>query len=202
MRDYHNGGTLDNRFKAIGILVAICILMTVQGAAQQAQIPVLSQGSGSRVLFIEHYLLANGTVKEGKSPFKSVNFPSYWYNENTKELNGKIDFPVDGSLIMIFGDVLTLRGNFGGGTGNKLYGVYSLPVKANQATIYSYDASGTVIIGVNNKTIALMPGESYSYTENETLREDKAVIKVTYDQTYVNHGFIDKKHLRSRFVSP
>lgn len=125
--------TLDSRVKAISIFIIVCIMMTVPGAALRVQTPVAGQGPASRVLFLEHYLLANGTVIEGKSPYKSINFPTYWYNENTKQLNGQIDFPINNSLIMIFGDVLTLRGNFGGGTGNKLFGVYSLPVRADQA---------------------------------------------------------------------
>ncbi len=201
MPDYHMVGTLDYRFRATGIIVVACIMMTASGAAQQAQIPVLSQGSSSRVLFLEHYMLANGTVVEGKSPFKSVNFPTYWYNENTKQLNGRIDFPINDSLIMIFGDVLTLRGNFGGGTGNKLFGVYSLPVTADQAVIYSIDMSGNVVMNVNKKTMVLRPGESYSYTENETLRERNAVIEVQYSHTYVNHGFIDKRRIGTGLVS-
>jgi hypothetical protein len=201
MLDYHMVGTLDYRFKATGIIVVACIMMMASGAAQQAQIPVLSQGSSSRVLFLEHYMLANGTVVEGTSPFKSVNFPTYWYNENTKQLNGQVDFPINDSLIMIFGDVLTLHGNFGGGTGNMLFGVYSLPVTADQAVIYSIDMSGNVVMNVNKKTFVLRPGESYSYTENETLKESNAVIKVQYNHTYVNHGFIDKRRIGTGLVS-
>lgn len=194
--------TLDSRVKAISIFIIVCIMMTVPGAALRVQTPVAGQGPASRVLFLEHYLLANGTVIEGKSPYKSINFPTYWYNENTKQLNGQIDFPINNSLIMIFGDVLTLRGNFGGGTGNKLFGVYSLPVRADQAIIYPIDMSGNVVMNVNNRAIALKPGESYTYSENETLRERSALIEVRYNNTYVNHGFIDKRRIGTRLVSP
>lgn len=193
---------MDGRIKAIVIAFVIYILLTAPGTALQALPQAVGDVPGSRALFLEHYLLANGTVIEGKSPFKSVNFPTYWYNENTRQLNGRIDFPVNDSLIMIFGDVLTLRGNFGGGTGNKLFGVYSLPVTADQAIIYSIDMSGNVVMNVNKKTFVLRPGESYSYTENETLRENNALIEVQYNHTYANHGFIDKRLIGARPVSP
>jgi len=193
---------LDGRIKTIVIAFIIYIMLAAPGSALQALSPTVSGVPGSRALFLEHYLLANGTVVEGQSPFKSVNFPTYWYNENTKQLNGRIDFPVNDSLIMIFGDVLTLHGNFGGGTGNKLFGVYSLPVTADQAVIYSIDMSGNVVMNVNDKTFVLRPGESYSYSENETLKESNAVINVQYDHTYVNHGFIDKRRIGAGFVSP
>ena len=179
----------------------VCIVMTVPVTALQAQASVAGEGPGSRVLFVEHYLLANGTVVEGESPFKSINFPTYWYNENTRQLNGRVDFPVNESLIMIFGDVLTLTGSFGGGTGNKLFGVYSLPVRASQAIIYSMDMSGNVVFNVNNRTIVLKPGESYTYSQNEMLRERNALIEVQYTNTYVNHGFIDKRSIGTSLVS-
>ncbi len=186
-------GVMLDQLKITGIIVILCFLMMAPGMAQKAPVP--AQGTGSRIIFLEHYLLANGTVVQGQSPFKSVNFPTYWYNENTKELNGQIDFPVNNSLLMVFGDVLTLSGNFGGGTGNKLYGVYSLPVTANRATIYSIDTSGNVVMNVNHRAFILRPGESYTYTENETLRESNALVKVQYTHTYINHGFVDKRKI-------
>ena len=105
---------MDDRIKTIVIAFVLYILLTAPGTALQAQSPAAGDVPGSRALFLEHYLLANGTVIEGKSPFKSVNFPTYWYNENTKQLNGRVDFPINSSLIMIFGDVLTLQGQLRG----------------------------------------------------------------------------------------
>jgi hypothetical protein len=194
------GGKLDSRTRAIIIALVICFLLASPAAALQVLQPAASGVPASKTLFLEHYLNANGTVIEGKSPFKTVNFPTYWYNQNTGQLNGRIDFPVNSSLIMIFGDVLTLSGNFGEGTGNKLFGVYSLPVTADHAVIYSIDRSGNVVMNVNKKTIVLKPGESYSYSANETLGERNALIEVNYTHTYVNHGFIDKNRIGTSFV--
>ncbi len=159
----------------------------------QAQIPAI--GQASKVVFLEHYLTANGTVVNGTVQFRSVNFPSYWFNENRGQIHGPVDFLVNDSLQMIFGDVLTLQGNFGGGTGNKLFGVYSFPVTANEAYIYGVDAWGNVLMRVNQKALLLGPGESYTYFENETVRDGGAIIRVRYNHTYVNHGLIDKKNI-------
>jgi hypothetical protein len=195
-------GRLDRRVKAIFIMLLFLISFSLSGTASQMQIPVAGQAATSRVLFLEHYLVANGTVAKGEAPFRSVNFPTYWYNENTGQLNGKIDFPVNNSLIMIFGDVLTLKGNFGAGTGNRLYGVYSLPVYADMAYVYGIDMSGNLAMGINQRTIVLKPGESYTYYEKETLKDKGAVIDVKYTHIYVNHGLIDKKSIGSSLVSP
>ncbi len=172
-------------------------MLAAPGAALRAP----SQDTGSRVVFLEHYLLANGSVTEGTARFRSVNFPTYWFNENTRQLNGEVDFPVNESLVMVFGDILTLRGNFGAGTGNRLFGAYSLPVIASQAVIHSIDPTGSVIMSIGQKTLALGPGQSYSYEEEETLKEQDALIRVRYNHTYVNHGLIDKKGIVGSLVS-
>jgi hypothetical protein len=187
--------------KAIGILIILCMMIAVPAVALQTGYPGTGDTSSPRVLFLEHYMLANGTVVKGDAPFRSVNFPTYWYNENTGQLNGKIDFPLNSSLKMIFGDVLTLRGNFGSGTGNKLFGVYKLPTYANNDVIYSIDLSGNVIMNVDGKTMALKPGQSYNYTQNETVRDRGAVIEVMYNHTYVNHGMMNKMQLTKGLVA-
>jgi hypothetical protein len=192
---------LDSRFSAAFIILVFFASMISPVSAIRAETAATAWPSGDRVLFVEHYMLANGTVIEGKAPFRSVNFPTYWYNENTKQLNGKIDFPINDSLSLIFGDVLTLKGNFGAGTGNKLFGVYSLPVHADQAYIYGMDVSGNIAMHVNQKTLILKPGESYTFSQNETSKDNGAVIEIKYDHTYVNHGFINKRNIGSGLVS-
>lgn len=197
---------MERTVKAILVIIIIAAVLAVPGMALQSSGPS-TQAAGtmyspsSRVLFLEHYLLANGSVVKGEAPFRSVNFPTYWYNENTKQLNGKIDFPVNNSLIIIFGDVLTLKGNFGAGTGNKLFGVYSLPTRLDQAVVYSTDMSGNIIMNVNKRTFVLKPGDAYTYSENETFSQGKALVKVAYNHTYVNHGYIDKNSIKAGLVT-
>lgn len=152
------------------------------------------------VVFLEHNLIANGTVVNGTVPFRSVNFPSYWFNENTRQLNGDISFALDDSLVMIFGDTLALRGNFGAGTGNKLFGIYKLPARADQATIYYLDRYGTVGLYVNNRSVNLQPGQTYGYNETETLRDGNGIVRIAYQHQYTNHGLIDRGAIQSRMI--
>ena len=154
-----------------------------------------------KVVFLEHNMMANGSVINGSVPFRTVNFPSYWFNANTGQLNGDIDFPINDSLQLIFGDVLTLNGNFGEGTGNKLYGAYSLPARADKAIIYSVDWTGNIIMDANDRMLILKPGDSYGYSENETLLEGNGTVKVRYDHTYTNHGLINKSEIRTSMVA-
>ncbi|HTY90078.1 MAG TPA: hypothetical protein VMC84_02780 [Methanocella sp.] len=182
---------MDRRAKALFIVLLFLISASLPAISQQ--VPASRQAS--KVVFLEHYMSANGTIIQGEAPFRSVNFPTYWYNENTKQINGKVDFPINTSLKMVFGDVLTLQGNFGEGTGNKLYGVYSFPVNADQAYIYGIDMDGNVVMRLNQRAIILKPGDSYSYSENETLKDHGATIEVEYNHTYMNHGYIDKNNI-------
>jgi hypothetical protein len=154
----------------------------------------------SSVFFLEHSLTANGTIISGDGVFRSVDFPNYWYNENTGQLNGNIDFLINDSLMMIYGDSLTLKGNFGAGTGNKLFGVYSLPVNTGKAKIYSIDMSGNVIMLVNKTMILLQPGKNFTFVEYETVKDNNSTISIAYEHKYLNRGFIDKNMISPAMV--
>ena len=153
------------------------------------------------VTFLEHSMIANGTVINGSAPFRSVNFPNYWFNENTRELNGNLDFPVNDQLLLIFGDSLTLRGNFGAGTGNKLYGIYSLPVPADKAIIYYADRFGNIGMNVDNRTVMLSPGQEYRYNETETVRDGNGTVRINYQHLYMNRGTIPVTSIQTRMVA-
>ncbi len=196
-------GTLDSRWRALAIIVLIVAIFSIIGLCVHAatdQKSTSASTSTGGVVFLEHNLIANGTVVNGTVPFRSVNFPSYWFNENTRQLNGDVSFALDDSLSMIFGDILTLKGNFGAGTGNKLYGIYSLPAKADQATIYYADTYGAVGLYVNNRTVYLRPDQTYGYNETETLKDGSGTVRVAYQHLYTNHGLIDRNAIQARMV--
>jgi hypothetical protein len=204
-------GTLDVREKFLCIIALVILLVIAMSGISLSQQSMPSDNGyssampglygSSKVVFLEHNMVANGTVVQGEVPFRSVNFPSYWFNANTGQLNGEIDFPINNSLILIFGDSLTLTGNFGSGTGNKLYGAYSLPVGADQATIYSVDRFGDITMRVNDRLLTLKPGKTYTYSENESLSDGNGVVNVVYNHTYTNHGLIDKSSIRTTMVA-
>ena len=146
-------------------------------------------------------MVANGTVTNGSVPFREVNFPSYWFNANTGEINGDIDFPINNSLRLIYGDALTLTGDFGAGTGNKLYGAYSLPFYASPAIVYSVSLNGEVIMKANGRLMTLDPEQSYTYSEKEAAREGNGTVNIVYNHTFMNHGFIDRNNIRTSMVA-
>lgn len=196
-------GILDGRWRILVPIIIVATILSIAGDpahavdGQRASSPGLTSAG---VVFLEHNLIANGTVVNGTVPFRSVNFPSYWFNENTRQLNGDIGFALDDSLVMVFGDALTLKGNFGAGTGNKLFGINSLPARADKAVIYSADRYGTVGMFVNNRTVFLRPGQTYTYNETEVLKEGRGVVRVVYQHQYMNHGLIDRSAIQSRMV--
>lgn len=155
----------------------------------------------SRAVLLEHNLIANGTLIEGSAPYRTVDFPSYWYNENTREIYGDAGFPINESLVMIYGDALTLTGDLGAGTGNKLYGIYSLPASIEGTTILSVDRYGKVGMIVNNSYVTINPGDMYSYTVNETIKSEEGVMEVLYNHTYENRGIIPKDNVMSKYIA-
>jgi hypothetical protein len=204
--DDHLVGTLDGIWRAERIVATLFLIVatfSIIGQCVQASDGWYTAPAGQAsqgVIFLEHNLVANGTVVNGTAPFRSVNFPSYWFNENTRQLNGDIGFAIDRSLVMIFGDTLALRGNFGAGTGNKLYGVYQLPVRAAEATVYYTDPFGNIGMYVNNRTVYLQPGENYTYNETEVVKDGSGVIRIAYEHRYINHGPIEPGAIQSRMV--
>lgn len=195
---------MSGRWHVFGIFVIFVALLLAIGLYVQATNGqgLSSAGLSSRnVTFLEHSMIANGSVLNGSVPFRSVNFPNYWFNENTRELNANIDFDINNRLLLIFGDSLTLRGNFGAGTGNKLYGVYSVPVAADKATIYYADRYGTVGMYVNNSTVILRPGQEYKYNETETVRDGNGTVRVDYQHLYINHGTIPETSIQTKMVA-
>jgi hypothetical protein len=195
---------LSGRWYIFGIFVIFVALLLAIGLYVQSTnsqgVPLTGLYS-QNVTFLEHSMIANGSVLNGSVPFRSVNFPNYWFNENTRELNGNLDFPINDRLLLIFGDSLTLRGNFGAGTGNKLYGVYSLPVTADKATIYYADRFGNIGMNVNNRTVILSPGQEYRYNETETVRDGNGTIRINYQHLYTNHGTIPEASIQTRMVA-
>jgi hypothetical protein len=192
-------------YGSIIMIFILFIAMIGTGSAMQIRdsrsVTMPGFDNRDKVVFLEHSLVANGTVINGSVPFRIVDFPSYWFNDNTKQLNGDLDFPINDSLQLIFGDVLTLKGNFGEGTGNKLYGAYTLPARANKAIIYSVDMAGDIIMDPNDRMMVLKPGDTYAYSENETLLEGNGTVKVRYDHIYTNHGLINKSEIRTSMVA-
>lgn len=195
---------LSGKWHVFGIFILSVALLMAIGlyvhTAEGQRVPYTGLNT-LNVTFLEHYMIANGTVINGSAPFRSVNFPNYWFNENTRELNGNIDFALDSRLQLIFGDSLTLRGNFGAGTGNKLYGIYSLPAQADKATIYYADRYGNVGMYVNNRTVLLRPGQEYSYNETETVKDGNGTVRINYQQLYMNHGAIPLTSIQTKMIA-
>jgi hypothetical protein len=194
---------MSGRWHIFGIFVIFVALLLAIGLYVQA---TNSQGvsptglHSQNVTFLEHSMIANGTLLNGSVPFRSVNFPNYWFNENTRELNGNLDFPINDQLLLIFGDSLTLKGNFGAGTGNKLYGIYNLPALADRAVIYYADRFGNIGMNLDNRTVLLSPGQEYRYNETETVRDGNGTVRINYQHLYMNRGTIPRTSIQARMV--
>lgn len=211
--NYNNVGKLNSYNHFILLLIAIIMLLLTSTISRpviafpsyddlQSSYSPVSQNvlTPSKAVFLEHSIIANGTVIRSPANYRIINFPNYWFNENTKQLYGNIDFLINDTLILIYGDSITLTGNFGAGTGNKLFGVYSFPVHTDDATIYSVDTYGTVTMMIDDRQIQLKPSQTYQYSEKETLSEGNSLITITYYNTFTNRGLIDKNNIQTQMV--
>jgi hypothetical protein len=195
---------LSGKWHVFGIFIlSVALLMAIGLYVHTAEGQRVPYGglNTPNVTFLEHYMIASGTVINGSALFRSENFPNYWFNENTRELNGNVDFATDSRPLLVFGDSPTLRGNFGAGTGNKVYGVYSLPVQADEATIYYADRYGTVSLYVNNRSVFLRPGQEYSYNETETVKDNNGTVRINYQQLYANRGTIPLTSIQTKMIA-
>jgi hypothetical protein len=185
----------------IGIFVASSCLLAVSCAGQQNEWPI----SSDKYIFIEHHINTNRECIEGECPKLCIDFPIYFFNEAENKLSvfaDFLDFSINRSLKIIYGDGESLSGDAGMGIAAGLSGVYKLPYEQRGLEIVKVEPDGTSYIKYNEVLIILQSGEKW---ENITTRIDTKQhehnlykVKLTITDTIVNHGILDKSKIEKR----
>lgn len=156
--------------------------------------------SSSKYVFIEHHISVYGEPVEGKYPFMFIDFPLYFFNENTGSLDvNQLNIEINDSLKAVYGDGMELGGCAGSGMSTYAYGVYDLPYERDKLKILEIEGDGTVHLSYNSLSIVLKSGEKWSNVESIIdTKESNGVntkARLTTTDTIVNYGILDKSKI-------
>ena len=156
--------------------------------------------SPDKCVFIDHHININGELLEGNyQGGLNIDFPTYNFDEKSKILNGKFDFEINKSLIIIYGDGRSLSGIIGAGAATGLYGIYDLPYVKGKFEINKIESDGTVYIQYDDSLIVLKSNEEWIKISSEIDVQDygegiaKANIIIT--DKIVNYGIVEKSKI-------
>jgi len=155
----------------------------------------------AQFLFIEYTQYQDTRIVAGNPASTSIDFPTYWFNEEYKMLAGVIDFEINKSLIVIAGGGTILSGDVGDGAGTRLTGVYKIPYESGELAISEIKDSGQVVLMYRKQMIILDQGESWEQNVSEiqewaSLDDSSALVEVTTRHRINNHGFIFKELIK------
>jgi hypothetical protein len=153
-----------------------------------------------RCVFVDHHVHVDGVLLEGESRGLMIDFPTYSFDPEGRKLTGFVNFDVNDSLLVVYGDGSSLGGAMGGGAATMLSGAYALPYSQYGLTISSVEADGSVTIEYKNETILLSPGEDWALTTSEIQALDnydgnRSMINVTTRDRIVNYGLLNKNDI-------
>ncbi|MCK5368612.1 MAG: hypothetical protein KAQ62_08660, partial [Cyclobacteriaceae bacterium] len=129
--------------------------------------------SSEKCVFVDHHISTHGELIEGD--YKGgllIDFPTYDFDNSTKILKGEIDFAINKTLKIIYGDGISLSGVVGGGAATGLTGIYDLPYEHGKLKIIEMEFNGTVHFKYNDSLIVLKSNEEWGNTSSEIDTQD------------------------------
>lgn len=173
-------------------IVAIAAMVTLCLSSRASDTPALPPG---KCIFLDHHVHSDGVLIEGQGSGLMIDFPTYSFDTVQRRLAGMINFDLNDSLLIAYGDGQSLSGAMGGGAATMLYGIYALPYEQRGLMIQSVNNSGTVTIRYRNETIVLEPGEEWEEVTSGIITTNYGTvsrINETRTDRIINHGLIHK----------
>ena len=143
----------------VWVMVIALALLGVSGCVQQRTVGMPQAGEYA---FLDHQIYDNGKLVSGTCPPAAINFSTYTFQTDTGSLEGLVPFEVNDSLLLIYGESVTLSGDYGTGGSGMLDGAYALPHTAGNLTVNGFTSDGTMYLTYHNQTIALAPGTQWT----------------------------------------
>lgn len=150
------------------------------------------KNNGGKVLFLEIRKKREATQTSGKKMGGHEGSPmTYVFDPEERVLRGKVDFPIDQSLIIVCGFYQEKTGDQEVGQVWYLYGIRDFPRTISDAEILGVERDGTVHLFIFCDYMVIPPGESLQVKKSfqENIVESSYVVVVTV--TIENYGFID-----------
>lgn len=151
-------------------------------------------------VFIEQHTHDHGEVISGPAPpLITIDFPTYNFNSETKELTGIIDFSISDELKIIYGSGGCLSGAAGEGCGTGLDAVYGIPFEKGSFEVLKLEQDGSIIALFLDAVIDLGPGEDWTeeitFKDSVIVEGQLSITRVTRTNRISNHGILKKSDI-------
>ena len=157
--------------------------------------------TSDKCVFIEHFSQTDGELIEGnyrEGPGYDV--PTFSFDSTTGVLSGNINFQINKSLKLVFGNGRGSGGVAGSGISTMLFGIYKLPFENGNFKITNVEANGTIYLRYNDSTIVLKRNEEWtkitSFIDTQNNAGEIAKAKLTSTDRIVNYGIIEKSNIK------
>lgn len=159
--------------------------------------------NSDKYVFVDHHVSRHGETIEGNYVGGlHIDFPTYSYDESSKTLGGIIDFEINKSLKVIYGDGTSISGVIGSGIAAGLTGIYDIPYANGRFEIQQIEPNGTVHIQYMDSIIVLKSNEEWVNVTTEIITQDYgeeiARANITTIDRFVNYGIIEKSKIENR----
>lgn len=157
-------------------------------------------------VFLEQHNHTNSLLLEGECDHLCVDFPTYSYNESSRELHDFIgQIKMDKNIVLLLGTGGSLSGDAGSGAGTGLTAVSDFPFEGNRFKINKITPEGTVFFTYRDSAMVLQANEEwqiqntwiepyYSWQNGDTI----GMVQYTHSDRITNWGILDKEN----FIEP
>jgi len=157
--------------------------------------------TSDKCVFIEHFSHTDGELIEGNYREGSgYDVPTFSFDSTTGVLSGNINFQINKSLKLVFGNGRGSSGVAGTGVSTMLFGIYKLPFENGNFKITNVEANGTIYLRYNDSTIVLKRNEEWtrisSFIDIQNNAGEIAKAKLTSTDRIVNYGIIEKSNIK------
>jgi hypothetical protein len=194
----------------IALIVVIVMVLLTAGCGTTSDSQTQSYTvPHDKYVFVEHHIKTDGVTISGDcSPWGSIDFPLYQFDENNGLLTVSVSSnkTINDSLKMFYGDGENLAGVAGDGARTWASPVYSLPYTQDNVTLNTLSGDGTVTLHYNQKPIVLKLKERRVNTTS-TIRvtempyHHNCTAEFIVTDSFYNAGFLDKGTIIARVLS-
>lgn len=183
------------RFPCAVIAALIVGLILAAGCTDLQPRPEGLPSSG-QYAFLDHQVYYAGTLINGTCPAPAINVEAYRFDPDKGTLAGIVPFTVNGSLLLVYGNHVTISGGYGNGSYGTLDGAYALPYENGNLNVSGFTKNGTMYLTYNNQSFSLSPGTRWMDVSTGTETTTACTINrtitdiITYYGNYPQSGLL------------
>jgi hypothetical protein len=150
-------------------------------------------------LFVDtlHNIEGKKISGEEMCSFMFIDFPTYFYDNETGQLGTGIPPNLTEKTLLILGRGTSLSGDSGSGAGTALEYYDTLDPAVTGLEIVDLARNGTITLQTDEGVRSLKPGERYQHVEVLNNTKGGCVIEETHTHSIANWGFINKSSVKT-----